>query len=60
MSTEYSLAIALVIGGVLKIVGIEIDNSAIEGLIAGVVALIIAIKRYSKGDITKLGLVIFY
>lgn len=55
MSTEYSLAIALVIGGVLKIVGIEIDNSAIEGLIAGVVALIIAIKRYSKGDITKLG-----
>lgn len=55
MSTEYSLAIALVIGGVLKIIGIEIENSALEGLVAGVIALIIAFKRYSKGDITKLG-----
>lgn len=55
MSTEYSLAIALVVGGVLKIIGIEIENSALEGLVAGVIALIIAFKRHSKGDITKLG-----
>lgn len=52
MSQEYLLSIVLVIGGVLKFFGIEIENSALEGLVGGVIALYVAIRRYNKGDIT--------
>ena len=55
MSQEYALAIALVLGGVLKFFKIEIENDAIEGLVVGAIALWIAIRRYQKGDITALG-----
>lgn len=55
MSQEYILAIVLVLGGVLKAVGVEIENSALEGIIAGVIALWIAIRRYQKGDIKLSG-----
>lgn len=55
MSQEYILSIVLVLGGLLKAFGIEIDNSALEGIIGGVIALWIAIRRYQKGDITPLG-----
>lgn len=55
MSQEYVLSIVLILGGVLKVFGIEIENSALEGLIGGVIALWIAIRRVSKGDITPLG-----
>jgi hypothetical protein len=55
MSKEYTLAIALVVGGILKAFGIEIDNNALEGIIFGGAALVIAILRYRKGDINVLG-----
>ena len=52
MSQEYILAIVLILGGVLKVFGIEIENSALEGIIGGAIALWIAIKRYKRGDIS--------
>lgn len=55
MSREYTLAIALVLGGLLKAIGIEIENSVLEGFVLGAIALGIAIFRYGKGDITPLG-----
>lgn len=55
ISQEYILAIVLIVGGVLKIFNIEIENSALEGLIGGIIALWIAIRRYSKKDINPLG-----
>lgn len=55
MSQEYILSLVLVLGGVLKIFKIEIENSALEGIIGGIVALWIAIRRFKKGDITIVG-----
>jgi len=52
MSQEYVGAIALVIVGVLKVFGIDIGNDAIAGIITGVIAVWIAVRRYQKGDIT--------
>lgn len=51
-SGEYVLAIVLIIGSVLKGFGIEIENSALEAFITGLIAIVIAIKRYKRGDIT--------
>lgn len=51
-SQEYILSIVLVLGGVLKIFGIELENTVIEGLVGGVIALWISIRRFKKGDIT--------
>lgn len=55
ISQEYILSIVLILGGVLKAFGIEIENSALEGLIGGAIALWIAVRRYNKGDITVIG-----
>jgi diacylglycerol kinase len=52
MSQEYILSLVLVVGAVLKIFKIEIDNSALEGLIGGIIALYVAYRRHAKGDIT--------
>lgn len=55
MSQEYTLAIVVVIGAGLKLAGIEIENGIIEGLVAGVIGIWIAIRRHAKGDITVAG-----
>lgn len=55
MSQEFLGAIALVAYGVLKAFGIELENGVLEGILSGVVALWIAYRRHSKGDITPLG-----
>jgi hypothetical protein len=55
MSQEYILSIVLVLGGVLKLFNIEIENSSLEGLIGGAIALYVAIRRYQKKDITLMG-----
>jgi hypothetical protein len=55
MSQEYILALVLVVGSALKIFGIELDNSALEGILGGAVALWIAVRRQSKGDIDIFG-----
>ena len=54
-STEYIGAIALVIYGVLKGFGIELENGVLEGILTGAIALVIAIRRKMKGDINILG-----
>jgi hypothetical protein len=55
MSKEYALSIAIVLGSLLKLVGVELENNVLEGLILGVAALVIAIKRKARGDIDVLG-----
>jgi len=55
MSQEYVLAIVLLAGSILKIFGQEIPNQTLEGIVAAVATLWIAIRRYSKGDINVLG-----
>lgn len=55
MSKEYILAITLTLGAVLKAFGIEIENNVIEGIVFGVVTLVMAILRYKKGGIDLLG-----
>lgn len=54
-SKEYLASIALLVGAVLKIFDIELENGVVEGLIAGAVALFIAISRKAKGDINIVG-----
>ena len=55
MSSEYIVSLALLAGAVLKMFKVELESGVLEGLIAGVVALFLAIRRHSKGDITALG-----
>jgi hypothetical protein len=52
MSNEYAGAIVILIISVLKIFGIEIENTTIAGIVTGVIALWIAIRRHQRGDIT--------
>lgn len=51
MSKEYVSALALLIVSVLQIFKIEVANEAITGLITGVLAIYLAVKRYQRGDI---------
>jgi uncharacterized membrane protein len=55
MSHEYIGAIVILVGGILKAFGIEIGNDSIEGILTGIIALYIAIRRFQKGDISVLG-----
>lgn len=54
-SSEYIGAIALVIYGVLKGFGIELESGVLEGILTGVIALVIAVRRKMKNDIDILG-----
>lgn len=56
LSREYISSIALIIYGILKAFGVELENGVLEGILTGIVALYIAIARKSKGDINALGL----
>lgn len=55
MSNEYISAIVILIVTILKALNIEVASDAVSGLVTGVLAIWIAYKRYSKGDITVLG-----
>jgi hypothetical protein len=55
MSQEYAGAIVLVIGALLKVFGIEVASDAIQGIVVGVIAVWIAIRRFQKGDIKLSG-----
>lgn len=55
MSKEYIGAVTLILGSILKVFNIEIENEALEGFIWGIIAIIIAVSRYKKGDINVLG-----
>jgi hypothetical protein len=52
MSQEYISAIVILLVAVLKLVGINVANDAITGIVTGVLAVWIAYRRYQKGDIT--------
>ena len=56
LSQEYVAAIVLIVGAILKAFGIELGNEVLEGIIAGALALWIAIRRYKKGDINLAGI----
>ena len=56
MSKEYTIALALILASILKMFGIELENGILEGLIAGVAALALAILRQRRGDINALGM----
>lgn len=55
ISKEYTIALALTLGAVLKVFGIELESNVLEGLILGVGSLLIAIFRKAKGDINAFG-----
>ena len=55
LSQEYVGAIVLVIVSILKAFGIELANDAVQGIVMGLIAVWIAIRRYQKKDITLLG-----
>lgn len=52
LSQEYVSALVVLLVSVLGLFKIEVGNEAITGLITGVLAIWIAIRRYQKGDIT--------
>lgn len=55
MSREYTGAIVLVLGSLLKLSGHELPSVELETIVVGLVALGIAVARYFKGDITVFG-----
>lgn len=55
MSQEYIVSLAIVLVSVLKLFGVEIGNDVVTALLTGVFGLYVAFRRYSKGDITPLG-----
>ena len=55
MSQEYIVSLAIVLVSVLKLFGVEIGNDIVTALLTGVFGLYVAFRRYSKGDITPLG-----
>ena len=55
MSQEYIGAIVILVISVLKYFNIEIASDAITGVVTGLVAIWISIRRYRKGDINLAG-----
>lgn len=55
MSQEYISSLVILLVTVLKAFNIEVASDAMTGLVTGVLALWIAFRRYSKGDINVLG-----
>lgn len=55
MSQEYVAAVVLFLGAILKVFGIDLESGVLEGLVAGGLALWIAIRRKQRGDINILG-----
>lgn len=56
MSHEFAVSIAVVVVGLLQLFGIVLEQEVVVGLILGVLGLYNAFRRYSKGDITVLGM----
>jgi cadmium resistance protein CadD (predicted permease) len=52
MSQEYIGSIVILLISVLKLFKIELGNEEVTAIVTGVVALWVAIRRFSKGDIT--------
>jgi len=56
MSQEYVGAIALLVISLLQTFGVVVEQDAIAGIIAGLISIWVAYRRYQKGDITVVGL----
>ncbi len=54
-SQEYLGAIVILLVQVLKMFGVELATEEVTTIVTGVVALWVAIRRYSKGDISMGG-----
>lgn len=52
LSHEYTGAIVILLVQVLNLFGVEIANEEVTTIVTGIVALYVAIRRYSKGDIS--------
>ncbi len=55
ISQQYVGAIVIVIISVLRAFKIEIASDAVTGIVTGLIAVWIAVKRYQKGDISVSG-----
>lgn len=55
MSNEYVGALVILLVQVLKLFGVELGNEEVTTIVSGLVAVWVAFKRYSKGDITMGG-----
>jgi len=55
VSQQYITAVVLLLGALLKVFGVEFESGVLEGLIVGVLALWIAIRRFQKKDINLVG-----
>jgi len=55
MSQEYIASIVLLIGAVLHFFNINLASDTITTIVAGLLALWVAIRRYQRGDITLAG-----
>jgi len=55
MSQEYIGAIAILLVQVLGLLGVKLANEEVTNIVTGFVALWVAFRRYSKGDITMGG-----
>lgn len=55
MSQEYIGALVIALVAVLKLFKIEVASDEVTTVVTGLVALYVAFRRYSKGDITALG-----
>ena len=56
LSQEYIGSLVIVLITVLKIFKIELASDEVTAIVTGAVALYVAIRRFSKGDITVGGL----
>jgi uncharacterized membrane protein len=54
-SHEYIGALALLVVGILQLFGVAVEQDTITGIVTGVIAVWIAVRRVGKGDITVLG-----
>lgn len=52
MSQEYTGALVILLVSILKLFKVELGNEEVTTIVTGFVALWVAIRRYSKGDIT--------
>lgn len=55
-SFQYITLVVLIIGSILKAFGIEIEDNVIEGLVVGVVMIIMAVVTKRKENVNVLGM----
>lgn len=54
-SQEFIGALVIVLVSVLKIFGVELGSDLVTAIVTGLLAIYVAYRRFTKGDITPLG-----